>query len=417
VASVPPAARLVEVIADRGESAADRYRYGSGCIVSGRTVLTAAHVVAGAQRVQVRDPDKKPYSATVDPRFVGDANEPGPDLALVEIEDPAVDLAPMGLARVDRDAPTDEPVRCRAIGYPWFAETPSPAAVRDTVDAIGVVPVLSKLAAGLLSVQVSISPRPLPPEDKSLAESEWSGMSGAPVVAAGRLLGVVVEHAPREGPSAITAVPLTVLEQDPAHPGWGPGVKDPSAWWARLGVTGLPDLQRLPVPPPERPEPAYWETVREFGRSPPLPRVPLGIGGWSVGCMPARPRCCTRRSPLGCPTKSMWSAISCLGGPPTPIAAASWLRLCPSWPFCAGWIRRSRTGISSMRCGGGRPNALLGLGGRCCWWSMAWTRTSGRVGCRVWLVCCRRWWRGGRMCWWLAVRTRSCRWMCRTAIR
>jgi WD40 repeat protein len=267
VASVPPAARLVEVIADRGESAADRYRYGSGCIVSGRTVLTAAHVVAGAQRVQVRDPDKKPYSATVDPRFVGDANEPGPDLALVEIEDPAVDLAPMGLARVDRDAPTDEPVRCRAIGYPWFAETPSPAAVRDTVDAIGVVPVLSKLAAGLLSVQVSISPRPLPPEDKSLAESEWSGMSGAPVVAAGRLLGVVVEHAPREGPSAITAVPLTVLEQDPAHPGWGPGVKDPSAWWARLGVTGLPDLQRLPVPPPERPEPAYWETVREFGRT------------------------------------------------------------------------------------------------------------------------------------------------------
>jgi Trypsin-like peptidase domain len=175
MALVPPAARLVEVIADRGESAADRYRYGSGCIVRGRTVLTAAHVVAGAQRVQVRDPDKKMYLATVDPRFVGDANGPGPDLALVEIDDPAVDLAPMVLARVDRDAPTDEPVRCRAIGYPWFAETSSPTAMRDTVDAIGMVPVLSKLAAGLLSVQVSISPRPLPPEDKPLAESEWSG--------------------------------------------------------------------------------------------------------------------------------------------------------------------------------------------------------------------------------------------------
>jgi hypothetical protein len=219
------AARLVEVIADRGEAAVERYVYGSGCIVRERTVLTAAHVVAGAQSIQVRDPRKRLYSATMDLRFVGDANGPRPDLALVVIEDLGVDLPPMGLARVDRDGPMDEPVeRCHAIGYPWFAEIPSLAAVRDTVDAIGVVPVLSKLAAGLLSVQVSISPRPLPPEDKSLAESEWSGMSGAPVVAAGRLLGVVTEHAPREGPSAITAVPLTALEPDVAHPRWGPGV-------------------------------------------------------------------------------------------------------------------------------------------------------------------------------------------------
>jgi WD40 repeat protein len=264
---VPLAARLVEVIADLGESAAGRYRYGSGCIVGGRTVLTAAHVVAGAKRVQVRDAHKRLYSATVDQRFVGDPDGPGPDLALVEIDDPAVDLPPIGMARVDRESLTAEPVeRCHAIGYPWFAETPSPATVRDTVDAIGVVPALSKLAAGLLSVQVSISPRPLPPEDKSLAESEWSGMSGAPVLAAGRLLGVVTEHAPREGPSAITAVPLTALEQEPAHPEWGPGVKDPSGWWAWLGVTGLPDLQRLPARP-ERLKPAYWEWVREFGRT------------------------------------------------------------------------------------------------------------------------------------------------------
>jgi hypothetical protein len=267
VASVPLAARVVEVIADRGEAAAERYRYGSGCIVSGRTVLTAAHVVVGAQAVRVRDPHKRLYSATVDLRFVGDPSYSGPDLALVDIDDLEMDLPPIGLARVDRDGPTDEPVeRCHAIGYPWFAETPSPNAVRDTVDAIGVVPALSKLATGLLSVQVSISPQPLPPARVRLGESEWSGISGGPVVAAGRLLGVVTEHAPREGPSAITAVPLTALEPDPAHPGWGPGARDPSAWWARLGVSGLADLQRLPAAP-ERPTPAYWDTVGEFGRT------------------------------------------------------------------------------------------------------------------------------------------------------
>ena len=77
-------------------------------------------------------------------------------------------------------------------------------------------------------------------------------MSGAPVVAADQLLGVVTVHAPRKGrqrsrPSLDGAWP------DPAHPRWGPGVKDAAAWWARLGVTGLADLQRLPAPI-ERPD-------------------------------------------------------------------------------------------------------------------------------------------------------------------
>ena len=57
------AARLVEVIADLGPAAASRYRHGSGCIVRGRTVLTAAHVVADAVLVVVRDPDKREYTA------------------------------------------------------------------------------------------------------------------------------------------------------------------------------------------------------------------------------------------------------------------------------------------------------------------------------------------------------------------
>jgi Trypsin-like peptidase domain/WD domain, G-beta repeat len=270
VASVPLAARLVEVIADRGESAPERYRYGSGCIVSGRTVLTAAHVVAGAKSVQVRDPRKRLYSATMDPGLVGDTNGPGPDLALVEIDDPgfAEEQPPIGLAAIDRDSPTAEPVeRCHAIGYPWFAETPSPTAVRETVDAIGVLPVASGLAGGLLSVVVSVAPRPLPPGDRRLTDSEWAGMSGAPVVAAGRLVGVVIEHAPRAGPSTITGVPLTALQHDDQHPEWGPGVADPAAWWSRLGGGGPAEWLRLPTPSVAQWEPAYRDRLREFGET------------------------------------------------------------------------------------------------------------------------------------------------------
>jgi Trypsin-like peptidase domain/WD domain, G-beta repeat len=262
------AARVVEVLADLGEGHSPRYRSGSGCIVAGRTVLTAAHVVEGAVSVKVRSPNKVLREAALDAGFVGDVDGPGPDLALVELTGPGVDLPAMGLAAVDRDSVSGDPVeRCHAVGYPVFMERHAPdgGRVRETADAFGHVPVLSGLAGGLLSVQVSSAPRPLPPGQTALGQSQWSGMSGAPVVAAGLLLGVVTEHAPRAGDSAITATPLTALEADPARPGWGPGVADPDAWWARLGCSGVDALRRLPARP-VRTQPAYWATVRDIHR-------------------------------------------------------------------------------------------------------------------------------------------------------
>jgi hypothetical protein len=265
---VPLRARLVEVVADLGANAASRYKYGSGCIVRGRTVLTAAHVIDNAQAVQVRGPDKKLKRATALAGFIGAA--PGPDLALVEIDDAGAGLDSMELAVVERDDPKAAPVaNCHAIGYPWFAETPGPTARRDTVDAIGYIPVLSKLAGGLLTVQVTDSPRPLPPGRTALGESEWSGMSGAPVVADGCLIGVISEHAPREGSSAITAVPLSALEHDPAYPDWGPGVQNAAEWWARLGVPGIAGLRRLPSPQAPRHREKNEAAARDAGGADP----------------------------------------------------------------------------------------------------------------------------------------------------
>jgi WD40 repeat protein len=266
LSGLPLAARVVEVIADQGEGPHPRYRYGSGCVVAGRTVLTAAHVVKGAVSVKVRDPGKVLHEAMLDPGFVGDVDGPGPDLALVEITGAWTDVPAMGLAAADRDSVSADPVeRCHVIGYPAFMERKAPdgSQFRETADAFGRLPVLSGLAGGLLSVQVSSAPRPLPPGQTALGESQWSGMSGAPVVADGLLLGVVTEHAPRQGDSAITATPLTVLDADPSHPGWGPGVANPVEWWARLGGSSSAALRRLPAPP-RRAEPAYWATVRDI---------------------------------------------------------------------------------------------------------------------------------------------------------
>jgi hypothetical protein len=264
----PLAARVVEVIADRGEGCTPRYTCGSGCLVVGRTVLTAAHVVDGMARVLVRGPDKVVHEAVADPKFIGDPNGPGPDLALVEVIDDTVDVPRMGVAAVDRDSTSGDPVeRCHVIGYPAFTEREAADddRFRETADAFGYVPVLSGLAGGLLSVQVSSSPRALPPARMLLGDSPWSGMSGGPVVADGYLLAVVSEHALRAGDSAITATPLTALDRDRVHPGWGPGVADPDEWWARLGVVDRKQLKRLPSTP-GRGRPAYWATVQEIRR-------------------------------------------------------------------------------------------------------------------------------------------------------
>ncbi|GAB3831769.1 hypothetical protein GCM10027610_022620 [Dactylosporangium cerinum] len=219
--------------------------------MAGRTVLTAAHVVAGGVTVRVRTAKKVLRDASIDTRFIGQEHGPAPDLALIEISDPAMDFPALRLARLDRRSSVEAAVQCHAYGYPWFAERPSPAAVREIADAVGEVPMLSKLVSGLASVLVRDSPRPLRPEDGALAESSWSGMSGGPVITGGKLLGVVIEHALREGQSTITMAPISLLEHDPEYPLWGPGVHNPATWWGRLGVTGIADVAVLPQRSPD----------------------------------------------------------------------------------------------------------------------------------------------------------------------
>jgi hypothetical protein len=73
-----------------------------------------------------------------------------------------------------------------------------------------------------------------------LGESQWSGMSGAAVLAGERLIGVVSEHAPRRGESTITVTPLASLDLLPAAAA--------AQWWAHLAA----DPRRLVLLPVRR---------------------------------------------------------------------------------------------------------------------------------------------------------------------
>ncbi len=253
---VPLRERVVEIEAAVGTGLAARYRYGSGFRLGGRLVLTAAHVVAGAAAagIVVRGPDKVPHLARVVDGLAGDPDTV--DLALLELRDQAAELPAQPVAAVDRNAPVPVPVEgCWAVGYPLFQEIlSSTGVVRETAQVWGMILPAENLVGGLLSLQVTSAPRALPPGQEALGQSQWSGMSGAAVLAGERLIGVISEHAPRRGESTITVTPLASLDRLPATAA--------AQWWAHLAANPG-QLIMLPARR-ERAEPAYRATLRQL---------------------------------------------------------------------------------------------------------------------------------------------------------
>jgi hypothetical protein len=248
---IPARQRVVEVIAELGEGHAPRWRYGSGLLIGGRQVLTSAHVVVDAVDVTVRRPDKSSMPAVLRTALIGTADARKLDLALLEVPE-ADELPHLPVALVNRDVATGVFVEnCAAVGYPSFVERPHEAgrgSIRETAQVRGYIAPLSGLVEDLLSLEVTATPRELPPAGLTLAESEWSGMSGAAVLTPDPrggpdevLLGVVAEHSPRRGPSQITILPLGRLLDEAAAPA------NVAEWWARLGVADPSQLPRLPT--------------------------------------------------------------------------------------------------------------------------------------------------------------------------
>jgi WD40 repeat protein len=240
--------RAVEVLHDRGStvsSGASRWTGGSGYHIGRRLVLTAGHCVdyrldlGDDERVLVRSVEGRELPARV--LLVSDQSS-HIDLALLETSGPGLDehVPLVTFTRVNRDSPV--PVSgCWAVGFPRLAESGPvlPAgSEKETWQVGGEILPGAKRRAGLLSLLVTSSPRPLP---DSVAGSPWEGMSGAVVFATDpvwgyHLVGVISMHHRTEGESALTVVPITAVDGLPAA----------EQWWNHLSVPDSGALLILP---------------------------------------------------------------------------------------------------------------------------------------------------------------------------
>jgi len=186
-------------------------RRGSGYRVTATAVLTAAHVVDGAESVRVRFEADLPGEWTADAVSWWCDHES--DIAVVSIaarpdEEP---VAPARFGRVDDRAAV---LSVHAVGFPlWKLRADGATRYRDAYHVVGTVPVLSNWREGTLEVGVEAVPRL-----RSGRESPWEGMSGAAVWAAERIIGVLARHHPSDGVAQLAAIRIdrALATLDPA---------------------------------------------------------------------------------------------------------------------------------------------------------------------------------------------------------
>jgi tetratricopeptide (TPR) repeat protein len=203
--------RQIEVYGHWTDHPADEAEWtcGSGLLLGGRLVLTAAHVVcpAGQPLVTVRIRDESGLvTAAVEWHCWGDEL----DVALLVVTEggwrPPVWRHPVRWGRLVTSR-AEQP--CEAIGFPAVVAEP---ARRDSHHAVGVINPGSLVKSGLYAMEVRN-----PPAAPGPAGSWWAGMSGAALLDQGQGLVVgVVTVDPRGFDSRrLVTVPIAAVAGDP----------------------------------------------------------------------------------------------------------------------------------------------------------------------------------------------------------
>ena len=216
--SGPELSQVVAVVAVVSNG---RFQVASGYLITGRLVLTAEHCTrdttqqASVAELQVfRASDgAQALGVTVAAKSPGTGDTTGIDLAVLRLESaPWDEDVPLPIyARVDRSQ-SGVLKDCQAVGYPMFQG----AGVRDRVAAElhGTIYQTELAPSGGLVVREPLLTTVRTPADAE--DSAWGGLSGAVVFHHGRALGVVIEHHPRQGASAVQLAAFDQL-QDSIH--------------------------------------------------------------------------------------------------------------------------------------------------------------------------------------------------------
>ncbi len=252
--------RAVEVLRNAGTDKDPDWSVGSGYLIGGRLVLTAAHNV-GAGECLVRMVNGSEHPAVIRRR----GEEIRLDLAVLELTGKDAPDVGEGVryAMVSQEQ-AERLERCTGLGFPRFKEDTtrprlrSGKALRNIEQLDGEIPTAGGALASLLTFRVTARPReyPLPSGVEEFGGSPWQGVSGTVIFARDesfgeRVVGVVTEHHLAEGSSALTLVPIGAI----GVPGVLPA-EERRAWWDLLGVPDPAALPELPaLSSRRRPEP------------------------------------------------------------------------------------------------------------------------------------------------------------------
>jgi tetratricopeptide (TPR) repeat protein len=212
---------VVEVLHNAGDERNPDWSVGSGFLVGGRLVLTAAHNCGGGTLlIRAQGNQEHPAKIRLKP------DDDSLDMAVLEVTSSIPDAPWARYGIVDRRG-ASVVKECRAIGFPRFKERPTGGnRLRNSVQLDGEIPTGENIGRQLLTLRVTTAPRPLPTGRTD--ESEWQGISGAVVFTRDVVLGVITEHHLPEGESSLGVVPITAID----------GLAEPkrSQWWNLLGV-------------------------------------------------------------------------------------------------------------------------------------------------------------------------------------
>jgi AAA+ superfamily predicted ATPase/tetratricopeptide (TPR) repeat protein len=173
----------------------DGPRYGSGFVLAPRLVLTARHVVAGADTVRVRSL-RDDAVRTCRPVWESSVT----DAALLEVVGEGWRPGPVRLGWFASSAE----ISCRCIGFPRFQA--DPAVGNDTEQVLATIAPGTGAVSGRWQLRI----------EGDAPSPAWEGMSGSAVVAGpGVLVGVVTEALSAFTPQRLRAEPVWRIAAEP----------------------------------------------------------------------------------------------------------------------------------------------------------------------------------------------------------